>query len=198
MIVVDGALDWAPFEIPGSTLPVSLVRLHSEPDTRAQSLLVRFPAGWERPETGHYEAAEELVVLDGALEMSGETYEPRDWAWFPAGFRRVASRSPAGMLAFARFDGPARWVASGEEGPPAMRARLDASGGASLPFGGEGGRLLRSGDEDSAWFGDPPAAGASAPVDCEAFDLSARAWVFTPAGEPFPAMVGPCFVRVKA
>ena len=75
--------------------------------------LVRFPAGWSRPATGHYRVDEDFWILEGELEMSGITYGPEQGALIPAGTPRSQSRSEAGALAVARFDGPAAWVRTG-------------------------------------------------------------------------------------
>ena len=39
-------LDWEPFDVPGGSLPVAVSRLHLDPQTRAATLVVRFPVGW--------------------------------------------------------------------------------------------------------------------------------------------------------
>ena len=104
------ALDWEPFEVPGGSVPVSVSRLHADPETRAVTLVVRFPAGWQRPEAGAYSAAEEVYLLDGSLEMNGTPYGAGTWFRVPAGAVRRHTASPGGAVALARFDGPARWT----------------------------------------------------------------------------------------
>lgn len=103
-------LDWEPFDVPGGSEPVAVSRLHAEPESRAVTLVVRFPAGWRRPEAGSYAAAEEVYLIDGALEMNGTRYEAGTWFRVPAGAVRRQTATPQGAIALARFDGPARWT----------------------------------------------------------------------------------------
>ena len=84
--------------------------LRYELDTRARILLVKFPEGWARTQNGFYTSAEELIVLEGTLEMSGLTIIAGDYGYFPAGWLRHDMRAPTEVLAFARFAGPARWT----------------------------------------------------------------------------------------
>ena len=175
---------------------MQISRLHVEPDTRAQSLVIRFPAGWSRPVAGAYEASEELVILDGLLTMSGETYGPGDWAFFPAGFVRNGTYAEPSVLAYARFGGPARWHEGlDDNGPPAVRAHLDEDvmEGPS-PLGAGRARLLREGVTESAWLVDELPARASAAA--EIFGITERAWTMIAAGDAIPAFEGPCFCRI--
>ena len=103
-------LDWEPFDVPGGSLPVSVSRLHADPVTRAMTLVVRFPAGWERAEVGSYSSTEEVYLLAGTLEMNGTRHEAGSWLRVPAGASRRRTATPGGAVALARFDGPARWT----------------------------------------------------------------------------------------
>ena len=104
------ALEWEPFDIPGGSLPVSVSRLHADAVTRALTLVVRFPAGWERSERGSYSAAEEVYVLEGSLELNGQRHPAGTWLRVPPGTRRHHTATPDGAVALARFDGPPRWT----------------------------------------------------------------------------------------
>lgn len=182
MITPDTAQGWIPFDIPGGSAPVPIVALHADPSSRAQTLFVRFPAGWSRPVSGFYEAAEELIVISGLLHMSGVTYKPGDWGYVPAGSVRTSTDAPEECLVFARFDGPARWrEAAGAAGLSSMHATL-----AGEP------RDLRAGDGSTARFG---SVGGVAAGDTEVFDLTRCAYAFVPGGSPMPLVDGPCFVR---
>jgi hypothetical protein len=193
IVDLNGGLPWNEFQIPGGSLPVQMVTLHVEP-SRARSILVRFPPGWERPDPGWYECAEEFVVLDGAFAMSGETYRAGDWAYVPAGSVRVATASRPEALVLARFDGPARWHASLHSAPPVIRARLDEKI-APVPtrVGNLGGRLLRSGNPAS-WV---LSAIRDTTVDyrVELLSLPSLVWASVPPGEPLPALEAPLFCR---
>lgn len=180
VVDLDGDLDWTEFPIPGGNIPARIATLHVDAVTRGRTLLVRFPDGFRRDAVGWYECAEELVVLDGALEMSGRTYRPNEWAWIPAGAPRRDTVAAPFLLAVARFDGPARWVpGEGDSREPVLHEPLNAHP-----------RVLREG---SAWLVNvPPGA---APRDTELVSIATRTWARVSAGERFPALEGPCFCR---
>jgi hypothetical protein len=46
-------------------------------------------------------------VLQGSLEISGQTYETYDYACLPAGYPRGMAASPNGAILLCMFDGPA-------------------------------------------------------------------------------------------
>ena len=172
VVPLGGDLHWVDVPIPGGTVPASMAVLRDEPITRARTVLVRFPTGWAREEAGHYLADESFVVLDGTLNMNGETYEPRSCVFVPAGAQRFATRSPQEVLAFAHFSGPARWVVGD----------------------GRGGLIERRALELVA----APDPGARAAVDTEWLNLDTRAWVWIPAGVGAPMMSGLWFRRTFA
>ena len=91
--------------------PVSVSRLKVE-DGGAIWILVRFPAGWSRPEAGSYSVDEEFWLLEGDLELSGVTHRAGARVLVEAGSIRSGSRSIAGALAIARFGGRADWSRS--------------------------------------------------------------------------------------
>lgn len=186
MITPDTVRGWTQFPIPGGTAPVPIARLRSDPSSRAQSLFVRFPAGWSRPVSGYYEAAEELVVIAGVLRMSGVIYRPGDWGYVPAGSVRSSTDAPEQCLVFARFFGPARWreAGPGAGARPALHETLDGEP-----------RVLRDGDGSVTRYG-RVRAGAVAVADTEVFDPARAAYAFVAAGSPMPTIDGPCFVRI--
>lgn len=180
--------DWVDFDIPGGTEPVSLARLRVEEGSGAMSLLVRFPGGWERPVPGHYDIAEELIVLDGVLTLSGREYAAGEWVWLPPGYHRSGYAVGAGVLAFARFFGTTRWVPGGKSAASvdAEHRSLDA-----VPPG----TLLRKSETDAASIVAPPVAGQRAVADTELFDLDDHRWAWIAAGGEFPQFRGRCFSR---
>jgi hypothetical protein len=143
---VEAALEeWGLFPIPASSGPVGLRVLHRDPDG-GLCLLVRFPAGWERPGPGSYDAAEEVLFLAGELEMGGVRYRAGDYGWLPGFGPRGVTRTDCGALAAAWFSGPNRWT----EGPPvrppdstAIHTTWTSAPHGPTPFGGNLGRLLR-------------------------------------------------------
>lgn len=184
---------WSDFDIPDGSAPVRTARLGE------RTLLVAFPSGWERVEGGTYEAAEEMVVLDGELRMSGETYTALDWAWFPAGCLRRETRARTAVLALARFFGPARWAASDRAGPASSRRHLgDRPGAADFasPLGAGRAWMLHSGVEATSFLVEALETGTPSPAGAELLDLAGRRWAWVPAGAPLPAFSGACFCRI--
>lgn len=197
-VLAPDRLVWSDFDIPGGSATVRTALLRYEPSTRARTLLVAFPAGWERTACGYYDSAEEMVVLQGTLRMGGACYPAGSWVYVPAGSVRRTTSAESEVRALARFAGPARWVECepDRDGPPARTAPLDPNGGAGpSPFPDGRAWLLRAGLPDSAWLIEAVGAGAPAPRDSELLCLESGAWAFVPAGEPLPDFTGPCFCR---
>ena len=191
-------LRWRTFPIPGSTPEVELARLHVEPD-KAFTTVVRFPAGWSRPDTGWYDHIEEVLFLEGSFEMSGIVYGPGDYGWFPAGYSREGSSS-TGALALAWFSGPNQWFTE-----PSPVAKAAAHGfvrslwqnlpALPSPLGSGDGRLLVRSSDRTSWVVDEVAAG-EAPTTVELFSLPDRTWARVDAGAQLPDLAGPLFCRV--
>ena len=179
------ALPWMAVRIGGSDRDVELTRLHVDSSSRATTSLVRFPRGWQRPGTGHYACAEELLVLEGAITVSGTAYAAGDYGYLPPFVRRTASATPEGCLALAWFSGPPVWTEGGAEdrvthpgvhGPAETGRRLprdDVPGGSSVS----------------------PAVPAAVPAPSELVSLTDWTWVLVASGDPVPSMPGPIFVR---
>lgn len=201
VLTLDDDLDWAPFHIPASTAGVHIAVLRLEPATGARTVVVRFPPGWARPGTGSYTAAEEFVVIEGVLEMSGHRFEPSDWAYVPRGAARHRTRTPDGALAVARFSGPTRWLAE-TTGTAIVRGRVEcgAPEAARADPLGTGGRawLVREGDPDSGWLVEPGSSRAPSDLDAEVVSVAVRTWAWVPAGAPAPALDAPWFCRTFA
>jgi hypothetical protein len=78
--------------------------LSRDPDGGACSLLVRYPAGYEHA-GGALAVDDELLVLDGALEIGGRTYAPYAYAHWPAGRPTGAWRTSGGATVLEFFSG---------------------------------------------------------------------------------------------
>jgi hypothetical protein len=109
------SLEWKSASMPGSTQPVQLARLPAASDGAFRAF-VRFPPGWHRAEAGHYAAAEEFFVLEGALELNGSRWSAGGHAWIPAYRPRRDLGSAPGCLVFAALD-PGR-AAAGRPAEP--------------------------------------------------------------------------------
>ncbi len=75
------------------------------------SVILKYPAGWRRPGVEHLDAAHELYVLDGALEISGATYGIDNYAYLPAGTSHRDWGTSAGAVVLAFFDAAPRGTA---------------------------------------------------------------------------------------
>jgi hypothetical protein len=70
----------------------------------ACSALMRYPRGWRREGPEHITAAEELYVLEGAIEIDGRVYREDCYAYLPAGWTRNAMDSPEGCVLLVFYD----------------------------------------------------------------------------------------------
>lgn len=77
----------------------------------AATVLLHYPAGWSRATPHYLETDEELLVLDGSLEINGRTYGPYCYANLPKGYARRSTRSTGGAVVLTMFDGEPRAVA---------------------------------------------------------------------------------------
>lgn len=113
------SLTWREAPMPGAS-PVAMALLPKLPDGGFRAF-VRFPAGWSRPDAGHYAVAEEFLVLEGELALNGKRWKSGDLAWIPAWTVRRDLGSTTGCLVFAWFGGTPRWLpgepARAAEGP---------------------------------------------------------------------------------
>jgi hypothetical protein len=169
---------------------VQLARLPSATDGAFRAF-VRFPAGWERPEAGHYACAEEVLVLEGDLGLNDMTWGAGGYAWIPAYRVRSALRSESGCLAFAWFGAPPRWIpGTPTNGAPSGAVSLahwrDAPGG-TLYWGAEHHTSIVA-RRDVGRF----AAGAH---EVETLDLHDFAWRLGALPEPAQAPAGEVLLR---
>lgn len=87
------------------------------------SLVVEYPAGWQRSEPEYLTADEEILVLGGALEINGRTYTRHQYAFFPAGYVRRNARSIKGAQVLTMV-GDAPKVVAGEPDTPCNAKKL--------------------------------------------------------------------------
>ena len=191
MVPLRGPHEWATTTIAHGTADVEIVRLHADPDMRTSVSLVRFPPGWQRSIDGHYDVHEEIVIIDGQLELTGVTYGPSDYGFVPMGGLRRETATPEGCIALAWFGGVPAWTSSPDDDPQGECCHValgDLHAGAP-------GRLLRQSGEGSCWLTSGTADGAVADVDTEIVDLTAWAWAWTSVGDTLPPIAGPVLVR---
>lgn len=123
---------WREVRMPGANLDLALVPLASEGE--AFTIMGRFPPGFERAARGGYFAAEEVLVLDGYLELEGVRYVPGDLTFVPPNYLRTHLSAPEGCRVLAWFGGPAIFRTEEELG-----ARAVSTGIVSVPIGAAAG-----------------------------------------------------------
>jgi quercetin dioxygenase-like cupin family protein len=90
------SVEWQPYEIPGVCLGI----LHLDQDKREMSALVRAEAGVHYPLHRHIKD-EEIFMLQGNLEIAGETYRQGDYIRSAAGSAHCLS-TVEGCMFFIR------------------------------------------------------------------------------------------------
>ena len=171
--VAFASLTWRDAPMPGAS-PIRMALLPKLEDGAFRAF-VRFPPGWAREQRGHYEAAEEFIVLEGDLALDERDWNEGGYAWIAPWRARTHLRSKGGCLVFATFSSTPRWIAA----DPAREAEPDVTyahwRGAPRD---EIGHRLRAG----TWVTPHP------PQPCETLDLRSFAWsapgAAQPAGEP--------------
>lgn len=72
--------------------------LNWDPEGTEQTLIVRYPPGFSAGPTADHAGAEELFVLDGAIEIDGVSRGYHDYAFLPQGSGLGARRTMAGAV----------------------------------------------------------------------------------------------------
>ena len=199
--VAFASLDWSAVVMPGSNAPVRLARLPRAGDAAFRAF-VAFPAGWTRPEAGHYAVAEEFLVLDGDLALNGTTWRAGGYAWIPANRMRSVLRSESGSLVFAWFASAPHWI-PGEASDSAPANDVVFAHWRDAPERGLGsagsGRRLRAGPEHDTWIVERRhAAALVAPgTKCETLGLRDRAWRCDAAHEHSEDPSEPLLLRLR-
>lgn len=98
----------------GASTGITSALLRLDARTRARTLVVEFPAGFSRAESGRYQAGEEFLVLSGALEIAGLNLMAGDWAWIPPRVLRGDFSAPGGAVVYAWFSAGNEWEPSDE------------------------------------------------------------------------------------
>lgn len=100
-------LPWSPGLYSGARPEVMSKTLSIDDAATDATVIVRYPAGWSRPEPEHLTAHEEFLVLEGALEINGVRYEAQHFGFLPAGYvRRSASSSGGAVVLTMYYDAP--------------------------------------------------------------------------------------------
>lgn len=84
---------------------VEVKTLSFDETSGASSMILHYPAGWSRSAAHHVDVHEELLVLEGSLEINGRSYGPYCYANLPAGYGRTSAASPNGAVVLTMFSG---------------------------------------------------------------------------------------------
>lgn len=180
------AQDWQWGNIAGAKSPAELVRLAKSTNTTAMMALVRFPAGWERPESGTADRAEEFLVLAGQVELSGVMIEAGETALITPGAVRSGMRTTDGCTIVAWFSAPPTW-------DPRDTPSLDGKG--IVTTSGEQAYRETRDDIPGSVRVEQSLAGGIADTECDVLALGSRQWWFVSAGEELPTCAEPVIVR---
>lgn len=92
---------------PGATAKL----LSHDNDSKAVTVILRYPAGWLLDQEHHVDSDEEIYILSGALTINDIRYEEGDYAFLPAGFSRTTMTTGDGADVMTFFEGPHNRVA---------------------------------------------------------------------------------------
>lgn len=178
--------DWIEHAIAGSDVPARLAVLHVDEERGTRTVLVRFPDGWRRDAVGSQPAGEEMVILSGALTISGHTAAAGEYLVVEPRATREATSVADSTAAVVFFSGPGGgWVDGPWEGGGSI-------GTAPLETG-----VVRS--ERAGLLGSvevlDDVAGRTLDVDADLVWLDPQRWLHLPAGTAAPALGGRCVVR---
>ena len=95
----------------------------------ACTTIIRYPAGWRRSGPFHLSAHEELLVLEGALEINERRYGFNDYGNLPAGYTRSSMSAPDGAVVLTMFaQAPEEKPGAGEHDPKLLVEHIDVAG----------------------------------------------------------------------
>ncbi len=98
------ALEWTPDARRCGRRGLDVKTLSLDDETEAVTLLVRYPPGWASGAASWCNADEEIVVIQGSLELNGRVYGRHHYAYLPAGYIRDGlSAGPAGAVVLTCF-----------------------------------------------------------------------------------------------
>ncbi len=109
-------LPWSEGLYAGTRQGVQSKTLSVDDEKGSASVLVRYPPGWVQPGPGYLNADEEFFVLEGSLDINGQSYGEYGYAHLPAGYSRQSFTSRTGAVAVTFFSGEPDWSA-GEAAP---------------------------------------------------------------------------------
>ncbi len=105
-------LAWQPFPL-WNDGGVTARILSEDDETGGCSLVLNFPANWQRDYQGYNLAAEEIFILNGDFTIDDTAYAASCYTYIPAGMlTHKASAGPNGCTILAMYDVRPRFIAS--------------------------------------------------------------------------------------
>lgn len=96
-------LEWQTDILPGALAPVECKTLSKDEATGACSTILRYPKGWSYSGASCLQVDHELLVLDGAIEINGQTYQSDSYGYLPAGCSHENWSSSEGAVVLTFF-----------------------------------------------------------------------------------------------
>lgn len=179
-------LVWGEHAIAGAEQPARIVLLHADPERSTRTVVVQFPDGWTRDAVGHQPAAEEMVLLSGALSISGLTCAPGQILVVEPKATRAATSTLDDTRALVFFSGAGGGWEDGEAADAGSAAVHDLASGFE--------RGPRTGLNGTVEFR-TDVAGTVLGTDADVFWPQAHAWAYVPAGSAVPDLDGDAVVH---
>ena len=96
-------IEWIKLPFPGCTIKV----LERNKETGACGVLFRMAPGAESPRGHSHPSTEQIMSLDGEVEIEGKKYGAGSYLYIPPGTRHGPFKAGTkGWIAFCAFDGP--------------------------------------------------------------------------------------------
>lgn len=100
------AIGWRALGDTASRPDTTAKPLSYDPDSKAVTQIVRYPAGWSFDREHYLDCDEEFYVLSGTLTVNDTAYGEGDYAYLPAGFQHHTMKTEDGADVMTFFEGP--------------------------------------------------------------------------------------------
>lgn len=179
-------LDWHDHQIAGAEKPARMVLLNADAERGTRTVMVQFPDGWQRGAVGHQPAGEEMVMLSGALSISGATAGVGDFLVIEPRATRSATSAADGTRALVWFSGAGGgWTDGPSDDAGSLGVTPLAAGEQRGPGAALVGTVTVHDDLPEQTF----------ETDVDVLWTADRRWQHAPAGTTVPARAGRAVVR---
>lgn len=183
---LNGELNWLEHTISGSDKPARMVMLHASAERNTRTVLVEFPPAWTRDAVGHQPAGEEMVILAGALSISGQTAPKGSYLLVEPLATRSATSVEDGTRAVVWFSGPGGgWTDGASDDAGAISTAAVEVGLSRAPSDRMPGSVSVHEDLSEQTF----------PTDVDVLWPDHSRWAHVASGDLVPALTGTAVVR---